>query len=286
MRNTGFWGVFGACCLAAATVEAGVNWRNVDADHYLCGRKASVGYLQGKVVLVDRWGRNCPPCRALLPRVEQVWQSFKTKPFVVLGGHCAGWGTADQVKALAEESNLTYSIYEDAGLAENEPKFNAIPFLYVVDETGKVVYTGHDDKAATEAVVQALTDLESPKSLEQFKRYFAFELENLPGRAFLRFKEFLKKYPKEAKEFDAQARELAKVPDIKKLAEFVEFAKSAKDMRTFDAKKQLQRKQYEKSVKDALTSKKYLPLLESKDPRVVQEAKNAFADLKWTAATF
>ena len=284
--KTGMWGVFGACCLAAAAVEAGVAWRNVDADHHLAGRKASIGYLQGKVVLVDRWGVRCPPCRALLPRVEQVWKSFKTKPFVVLGGHCAGWGTADQVKALVDENKLTYSIYEDAGLAENEPKFNAIPFLYVVDETGKVVYTGHDEKSATEAVVQALTDLESPKSLEQYKRFLEFELENLPGRAYLRFKEFLKKYPKEAKAYDAKARELAKIPEVKKLAEFVDFAKKSKDMRTFDAKKQHLRKKYEKSVKDALSSKKYLSLLESKDPRVVQEAKNAFADLKWTAAEF
>ena len=46
---------------------------------------ASEGYLCGKVVLVDRWGFRCPPCRALLPRVEEIWQSFKTKPFVVLG---------------------------------------------------------------------------------------------------------------------------------------------------------------------------------------------------------
>ena len=30
----------------------------------------------------------------------------------------------------------------------------------------------------------------------------------------------------------------------------------------------------------------YLKFFESKDPRVVQEAKNAFADLKWTAAEF
>jgi len=273
--------------LTGLTGLAAVEWKNLDDAHRLCGRKTSSGYLAGKVVMVDRWGVRCPPCRALLPRVEQVWQSFKTKPFVVLGGHCAGWGTAEQVKALADENKLTYSIYEDAGLAEDEPKFNAIPFLYVVDATGRVVYQGHDDKAATEAVVQALTDLEAPKSLEQYKRYLDFEFENLPGRAYLRFKEFLKKHPKEAKEYEAKARELAKIPEIKKLAEFVAFAKESKDMRTFDPKKQqAMRKKYEKSVKDAISSKKYLPLLDSKDPRVVQEAKNAFADLKWTAATF
>ena len=46
--------------LAAATALA-VDWRNLDEEHHLGGRKTSKGYLRGKVVLVDRWGVNCPP---------------------------------------------------------------------------------------------------------------------------------------------------------------------------------------------------------------------------------
>ena len=56
--------VFVAALVCAATSHAAVRWSNVDADHHLAGRKASEGYLQGKVVLVDRWGAKCPPCRA------------------------------------------------------------------------------------------------------------------------------------------------------------------------------------------------------------------------------
>ena len=105
--------------VAVASLAQAVEWRNVDAEHHLGGRKASNGYLQGKVVLVDRWGAKCPPCRALLPRVEDLWKSFKQKPFVVLGGHCKGWGSAEEVKALVEKNKLTYPVYEDAGLKEN-----------------------------------------------------------------------------------------------------------------------------------------------------------------------
>ena len=278
--------ILAAALLGAVAVHAGVEWRNLDSASYLAGRKASEGYLQGKVVLVDRWGLGCPPCRALLPRVEEIWKSFRTKPFVVLGGHCKGWGDAEGVKKLAKDLQLTYSIYEDAGLAVGEPQFSAIPFLYVVDETGKVVYMGHDERAATQSIVQALTDLESPRNLAQWKRFLDFELENLPGRAFLRLKEFRKKFPAEAKAYVDKAKELAAVPEIKKLAELVEFAKKAKDVREFGDKKKVQRQKYEKMVKDAISSAKYASLLESKDPRVVQEAKNSIADLKWTAAEF
>ncbi len=278
--------VFVAALVGAASLHAAVSWRNVDSDHYLAGRKCSEGYLQGKVVLVDRWGLGCPPCRKLLPRVEEIWQSFRTKPFVVIGGHCNGWGDADGVKKLAAELKLSYSVYEDAGLAVDEPPFNAIPFLYVVDETGKVVYMGHDERAATQAIVTALTDLESPRNIAQWRRFLDFELENLPGRAVLRLKEFKKKFPKESKEYADKEKALMEIPDVKKLSELVEFAKKAKDVREFGAKKKVQKQKYEKLVKDAISGSKYASLLESKDPRVVQEAKNSLADLKWTAAEF
>lgn len=271
---------------AAGALEGAVAWRNVDPDHHLAGRKASEGYLRGKVVLVDRWGLGCPPCRKLLPRVEEIWRSFRTKQFVVIGGHCEGWGDADGVKKLAAENGLTYPIYEGAGLAAGEPAFSAIPFIYVVDETGKVVYMGHDERNATQAVVTALTDMESPKNVAQWRKFLDWELENLPGRAYLRLKEFKKKFPKEAKEYAAKERELLAIPDVKKLSELVEFAKKAKDVREFGEKKKVQRAKYEKLVKDAISGTKYASLMESADPRVVQEAKNSMADLKWTAAEF
>ena len=274
--------------LCAFPAFSAVEWRNLDEAHHLGGRKASEGYLCGKVVLVDRWGAKCPPCRAALPDVEKLWQSFKTKPFVVIGGHCAGWGDADQVKALIKENGITYPVYEDAGMAVGEPGFNAIPFIYVVDETGKVVYRGHGVKDATEAVVVALTDMEAPRDVTQWRRFLDFELENLPGRAYLRIQAAKKdkKFAATLKsEYAAKERELLAIPDVKKLAELVDFARKAKDMRTFGPKDKSKRARYVSSVKAAAKSDKYKKLLESEDPRVVREAKNAMADIKWTAAS-
>ena len=102
----------------------------------------------------------------------------------------------------------------------------------------------------------------------------------------LRLGEFKKKFPAEAKEYAEKERALKAVPDVKKLSELVEFAKKSKDMRAFDTKKSAQRQRFQKLVKDAISGTKYNSLLESSDPRVVQEAKNSLADLKWTAAEF
>ena len=282
MNMRAIW-IFLAAVAAAALDADAVGWRNLDERNHLSGRKASDGYLKGKVVLVDRWGAKCPPCRAMLPQVEQIWQSFKTKQFVVIGGHCRGWGSPDEVKRVVEEAGVTYPVYEDAGLAENEPPFDGIPFLYVVDETGRVVYKGRNERNATQAIVTALTDMDAPRDIRQWRRFLDFELKELPGRAALRLAEFKKKFPAEAREYDGAAKELSKLPDIKKLVELVEFAKKAKDMRAFGEKQKDKKAKFAKMLAGAVS--KYSALKDSSDPRIAQEAKNAIADIMWTQAS-
>jgi len=268
--------------LLVSGAAGAVEWKGLDAAHHLGGRKASEGYLQGKVVLVCRWSPAQAASREMLKRLEEIWQGFKTKPFVVLGGSCEGHGTTDAAKGVVAESLISYPAYAGAALGAGEPDFTALPFLYVVDETGKVVYLGKEDRGATQAIVMALTDLEAPRNLGQWRRFLDFELGTLPGRAYLRADEFRKKYPEEAKEYLAKFRELTAIPDVRKLSELVDFARKSKDMRAFDAKTAAKKQKFAKMIEGALA--KYGSLVEAADPRVVQEAKNALADLKWTLA--
>ena len=254
-----FAAAFAAIALSVAA-KASVSWDNVDEGHYVAGRRCSEGYLQGKVVLVSRNPK-------MAQRMEEIWSSFKTKQFVLLGSY------ADAPK------NATFPVYESARLTEGAPGTS----IYVVDELGNVKYCGSDDRAATEVVVMALTDMDAPKSASHWMMFLDHELIELPGRAYVRYLEFKKKFPAEANEYSVKFSELEKVENVKKLAELVKFAKTAKDARSFDPKKdKMRKKHFEKKVKDAI--EKYSFLKESEDRRVVQEAKNALADLKWTLA--
>ena len=265
-------------CITASAVE----WKNLDEEHHLGGRMASSGYLLGKVVLVDRWGAKCPPCRAILSQMEDIWRSFKGRQFVVLGGHCAGWGGAAEVKRLIDEKKLTYPVYEDAGLKFGEPEFDAIPYLYVVDCTGRVAYRGRDERAAREVIVNALTDMENPRDLAQWKRYLDFELENLPGQAYLRLAEFKKKFPTESKEYAAQLKALSARQEVKQLAALVEFSRKARDTQKIGPKDKTKGDKLRRLIESVVAKSKNLK--DSSDPKVAQEAKNALADLKWKLA--
>lgn len=238
----------------------GVDWVNIDEDHYVAGRKCSSGYLRGKVVMVCRDA-------SLAGRMEEVWSSFKTKPFVLIGSF-------DKA-----EKGLSYPVYSSAAPAENAPKKP----IYVVDVLGRVRYFGDDERRATEAVVTLLTDLEAPKSEAQARQFLDYELENLPGQAYNRYLDFKKTYPMAAKDYADKVAALTKIPDVKKLAELVKLSKTLKDFQKVDPKKaRTMKPKIEAKIKELLS--KYAPLKESANPLVVQEAKNALADLAWAKA--
>ena len=190
-------------------LNAGI-WANLDDDHHYSGPKLTEKDLEGKVVLVDCWGVKCPPCRALLPRMQEIWTHFDQKKFVLVGSHCQG-KQPEAVKELVDANKLTYPIYERFGLAEGTPEFRAIPFLYVVNHRGRVTYSGHDEREATEALVTAIGDVGMPISLVQGvslpKRYKSFSKKMRLGSAIAGD---VKKLEKEAAGKNARMAEEAK----------------------------------------------------------------------------
>ena len=143
--------------LATAALGA-QQWRNLTDENYYSGPKITADDLAGKVVLVDEWGINCPPCRALLPHMQKLWNANKAKPFVLIGSHRQGREVA-KVKELVDANKLTYPVYDYAGLVDEPSNGGGLPHMYVVNHRGKVVYSGrnHDEcVAAVQAAIQAV----------------------------------------------------------------------------------------------------------------------------------
>ena len=269
--------VFLAAALVVTSACAAAQWRNLSEECHLGGRRASSGYLRGKAVMVYRWRASSSASSAMLPRIEQIWQSFKTKPFVVIGSHTGG--DDGGARSAINENQISFPIYRDAGITENEPFSEKLPFIYVVDGSGKVVYRGRDERTATQACVMAIADSESPRNLSQWRRFLEYELDNLPGRAYLRVLDFRKAFPVESREYDGRARELADIPQVKRLAELVKCARELKDCGLATP---ADRRRHSEKIAAAI--RRYSSLVSHPDPRVVQEAKNSIADLKWTQA--
>ena len=159
--------------LATAALGA-QQWKGLTDENYYSGPKITADDLAGKVVLVDEWGINCPPCRALLPFMQKLWNANKDKNFVLIGSHRQGREVA-KVKELVDANKMTYPVYDYAGIAEEPANGGGLPFMYVVNHRGKVIYSGRDADLAFAEVQAAILAVNAPPSLCDGVQFQAFK---------------------------------------------------------------------------------------------------------------
>ena len=94
---------------------------------------------------------------ALLPRIENVWSAYKSKPLVVLGSHRGG--KSAKAANIIKKAKVTFPVYEDAGRTQEPSAGGRYPIVYVVDDTGRMIYRGRSDLEATEAIVTAIPNV-------------------------------------------------------------------------------------------------------------------------------
>lgn len=222
---------FSAVSLNAAT------WRGLtDGGHY-SGPKITDADLDGKVVMVDQWGINCPPCRALLPAMQKLWNANKSKPFMLIGSHCQG-RKPDEVMALVNANKLTYPIYDWAGLADAPSSGGGLPFMYVVDHRGKVVYSGRSHEEAEAAVQKAIAAIGAMPTLcggVQLLAFKAMERQLVLGKPVKTHIKALKAAVKKGEAKNATALQQKQAEEARAILSAIEEAKT-------DAKNEIESK--------------------------------------------
>lgn len=95
----------------------------------------------GKYVLIDFWASWCGPCRAEMPNVKQVYETYKNKGFDIVGisldSGKAAWqkGITDLGITWHQLSDLKG--WKNAGAAKYAVR--AIPATFLVDPKGKII---------------------------------------------------------------------------------------------------------------------------------------------------
>lgn len=126
----------------------------------LGGRKVSLSDYRGKVVLLNFWATWCPPCKAEMPGMEKLYQTFKDNPdFVMLA-------VDSQEQASVVQKFITDNQYHFKVLLDTDGQVNAkysvqaIPTTYLIDRQGRVIAgkAGAHDWASP-VVTQAIRDL-------------------------------------------------------------------------------------------------------------------------------
>jgi cytochrome c biogenesis protein CcmG/thiol:disulfide interchange protein DsbE len=129
----------------------------------LAGRAVDLAKLRGKVVAVNFWATWCPPCRAEIPELAQVWTEQRGRCFELLG--VAEESAREDVARMAP--SMPYPVLLDERAEAVQPwGVQGYPVTFLVDTEGRVrnVFTGGVEKPDLEAAIKPLLPATCPAS--------------------------------------------------------------------------------------------------------------------------
>lgn len=123
----------------------------------LAGTTSALADYHGRVVVMNLWASWCPPCRAEMPDLQHLYQSYKNRNVVVIG---VDQGESPQrVNAFAQSLGIHYPI-----LLDQQQQYGRVyaalglPTTIVIDPQG-VVVNGFDGPLAYPQMVAAIMPL-------------------------------------------------------------------------------------------------------------------------------
>ena len=122
----------------------------------------SKGSLKGKVVLVDFWTYSCINCIRTLPHLNDWYQRYADKGFVIVGVHSPEFEfekNYDNVKAAVQKFGIKYPVILDSDHGTWNAYGNQYwPRDYLVDSQGYIRHDhiGEGDYDTTESAIQSL----------------------------------------------------------------------------------------------------------------------------------
>ena len=97
--------------------------------------------IEGKPMIVEFWATWCPPCRASIPHLNEIYAKYKDKGLQIVG-------ITDEdrakIKKFEKEVPIEYAVALDANGKYAKPfGIQGIPHAVLADKTGKIVWEGH-----------------------------------------------------------------------------------------------------------------------------------------------
>ena len=103
----------------------------------LSGSPVRLSDHQGKVILLNFWATWCPPCRAEMPSMETLYQTYRDRGLVILAvsGDRAGRSV---VESFVQDRGVTFPILMDPnGEVIAQYGVRGLPTSYLLDRRGR-----------------------------------------------------------------------------------------------------------------------------------------------------
>jgi thiol-disulfide isomerase/thioredoxin len=124
----------------------GVPPQPIDAPDFtvpdLEGKEFSLSSFKGQVVLLNFWATWCPPCRAEMPAMEELYQELKDEGFTILAiSSRDSRETKEKVVEYIAREAYTFPVFfdETASAIPGFYRTGSIPTSFVIDKDGRVI---------------------------------------------------------------------------------------------------------------------------------------------------
>ena len=119
------------------------------------GRPVELGKLIGsKPILLEFWATWCSLCKALLPRLEAVRNTFGNR-VAIYGINVTVNDSKPRIRRYLEEHKPPFQVlWDEKGVGTRAYDVPATSFVVVIDQAGTVVYTGSGEDQDLVAAVR------------------------------------------------------------------------------------------------------------------------------------
>jgi thiol-disulfide isomerase/thioredoxin len=120
----------------------------LQVSQWVKGEPVTLGAPDAKIVVVDMWATWCKPCRGFIPHTTELQRKYRDQGVVIVG-LTAGEEpetVASFVRALGDEMDYTIALDENMATALAYYRITGvegIPYTYLVNRTGEIVWHGH-----------------------------------------------------------------------------------------------------------------------------------------------
>ena len=136
-----------------AAAETGTSATDSDADAIPApdftlqdqyGNTHTFSDYKGKTVFLNFWATWCPPCRAEMPEIQEIYEEYgeNNSDVIILGiasPNVGREGSAEDIAAFLSENNYTYPVVMDTdGIIAYYYGISAYPTTFMIDSDGNV----------------------------------------------------------------------------------------------------------------------------------------------------
>ena len=126
----------------------------------LGGGSKTLSDQRGKVVVINFWASWCPPCRAEMPALQEVYDSNRDRPLEIFAVNTTYQDSESAATAFIQEFGLSFPVlFERTGDVGRQYLVRAMPSTFFVDHEGviqKVIIGGPMSEATIQTTIEAL----------------------------------------------------------------------------------------------------------------------------------